>query len=286
MMANRLQVVDANLRPPPYPSDTRSRGWYFPLDLARIRQSKAWVLAGTVMGLRSVLLRVWAESWEQIPMGSWPDDDSVIAAIVEYPLGMFVEHRALLMRGWWKAADGRLYHEYITELALGRLEHSRTERERKARYRENHQLHAHDSYRGDAMSHGTPRPATTRDAAGAGAGAGALKALAFNTEKTSGVGKGVQGETRFALASPSPTDAPKPQARPDLRGSRMEPESPLPDAWRSWTIECYPKVTPHAVMAMYVEFRNYWSDVPGKQGLKVRWFQTWQNNVHRRMKNA
>jgi uncharacterized phage protein (TIGR02220 family) len=166
-------VVATQSKAAPYPADTRSRGWFFPLDLQRIRQSRAWALAGVTPGLRNVLVRVWIESWEQIPMGSLPDDDQVIAALIEYPMGMFAEHRATLMSGWWKASDGRYYHPYETELVLGRLAHVNAEAERKAKWREKRATQEADPKRADVVSHGTNRPGTRNDDAGAGAGAGA-----------------------------------------------------------------------------------------------------------------
>jgi hypothetical protein len=90
------------------------------------------------------------------------------------------------------------------------------------------------------------------------------------------------GERSLTL---TPDEPPQPKPKPkDLRGTRLDPDAPLPPEWKAWAIDCYPKLTPRQVVDMWVEFRNYWSDKPGKDGLHVRWFQTWQNNVNRRMK--
>lgn len=74
------------------------------------------------------------------------------------------------------------------------------------------------------------------------------------------------------------------EPRTDLRGTRLDPGATIPDEWKTWTIACYPTMSPQEVVSTWVEFRNYWSDVPGAKGLKLRWFQTWQNNVHRKAK--
>lgn len=130
-----MHLVETSDKAPPYPPDTESRGWYFPLKTRQIKQSSAWIRAGRVPGLRNLLLRLWMESWDQIPIGSLPDDDETIAAMIEYPAGMFVEHRALIMHGWWKASDGRYYHRVITELVRARLGWREAERLRKEEYR-------------------------------------------------------------------------------------------------------------------------------------------------------
>lgn len=113
----------------PYPSDTRAKGWRFELDHERIRQSDTWALCPAEH--RPWLLMLWMVAWEQTPCGSMPEDDSLICARIGMTPKAFSKAKASLMRGWWKADDGRLYHKVITERVLEMMEWRRKEADRK-----------------------------------------------------------------------------------------------------------------------------------------------------------
>jgi hypothetical protein len=120
-------------RPPPYAADTRAKGWRFELDHERIRQSDTWAL--TPKHLRPWLLLLWMVSWEQVPCGSLPNDDALIAARLEMDLEEFMPARTALLRGWWLAADGRLYHDTVTQRVKAMQDAKDVERKRKAEWR-------------------------------------------------------------------------------------------------------------------------------------------------------
>ena len=105
--------------PTPYPADTRAKGWRFELDIERIKQSDTWALAA--LDVRPWLLMLWSESWGQVPCGSLPADDALIAARIGMAPKAFSKARSMLMRGWWLATDGRLYHDTIVKLVHGML---------------------------------------------------------------------------------------------------------------------------------------------------------------------
>lgn len=107
----------SDLPPPPYPSKAKAGGFKFELDMERMYQSDTWAIANGLQ--RAFLFRLLAESWMQLPAGSLPDSDAVIAARIDMPLSEFKVNREILMRGWWKASDGRLYHPVITEQVTG-----------------------------------------------------------------------------------------------------------------------------------------------------------------------
>ena len=104
---------------PPYPADTRARGRPFPLDVQGLLSSPAWLSMPPV--LRPWLLRLWVESWGSIPVGSYEDDDALIAARIEMPVVFFLDQRPALMVGWVRHADGRWYHPDITAQVLRRV---------------------------------------------------------------------------------------------------------------------------------------------------------------------
>lgn len=117
----------------PYPTDTRSKGWRFELDLERVKQSDTWALAPPE--LRPWLYMLWCESWLQTPCGSLPADDALLAARIGMQVKAFHKAKAVLLRGWWEADDGRLYHDTIVTLVQSMLTHKDAERQRKAEYR-------------------------------------------------------------------------------------------------------------------------------------------------------
>lgn len=118
---------------PPYPPDTRCKGWRFVLDHERILQSDTWALAS--LNQRPWLLMLWLVAWQQTPTGSLPDDHMLIAARIGLPLKEFAEQKALLLRGWVLHSDQRLYHATITENVLEMIERRNAEADRKAAYR-------------------------------------------------------------------------------------------------------------------------------------------------------
>jgi len=143
----------------PYPAETRAKGWRFELDHERIRQSDTWAL--TPADVRPWLLMLWMVAWEQTPCGSMPDDDALICARIGMQPKAFSKARPALMRGWWRAADGRLYHRVITERVLEMLEYRRKEAERKGKNR-GRQKDAH----GNPVD--VPRDTTGTDGTGTG----------------------------------------------------------------------------------------------------------------------
>jgi hypothetical protein len=117
----------------PYPVDTKPKGWRLQLDYERIEQSDTWALA--TAEIRPWLLMLWFTAWKQTPCGSLPDNDELIVARVGLAAEMFSKHRGILLRGWWRADDGRLYHDVIAEQVIGMLNCKLSEKQRKAAYR-------------------------------------------------------------------------------------------------------------------------------------------------------
>ena len=144
-------------RDPPYPADTRSAGWRFELDLTALEGSDTWGLASDE--LRPWLLLLWLRAWQSYPAGSLPTDDAAISARLRMPLQRFQEHRAVLMRGWWLASDGRLYHPTITLRVLEMLQRRDGWRERKGRQRTMSRVIPRDSTGSPAGV--TPCPSST-----------------------------------------------------------------------------------------------------------------------------
>lgn len=117
--------------PAPYPADTLARGWRFELDYERIERSSTWMLAPAEA--KPWLLMMWMKAWQQAPCGSLPADEEVIAAMIGMPFEeMWPRFRKILMRGWWAADDGRMYHQTLTERVMEMMGSRRKESDRKA----------------------------------------------------------------------------------------------------------------------------------------------------------
>lgn len=124
-----MQGVRAVSKPAPYPPDTRAKGWRFELDYEQIEQSDTWDLAG--LEGRPWLLMLWLTAWRQVPCGSMPADEQVIAAKIGMPPKAWAKHRATLMRGWWKADDGRMYHPTLAARVEEMMKRRRSDSDRQ-----------------------------------------------------------------------------------------------------------------------------------------------------------
>lgn len=105
-----------NASAPLVPPDTDVRGYQaLPLDVTRLLTSETWIMA--TLAERGAMASLWAAAWQQVPAGSLPDNDRVLAHLsmagAEWPA---VKDMAL--RGWVKCSDGRLYHPVVCEKAM------------------------------------------------------------------------------------------------------------------------------------------------------------------------
>lgn len=201
---------------PPYPADTRAKGWRFELDHERIRQSDTWSLAPA--DVRPWLLMLWMVAWEQTPCGSLPSDPALIAAKIGMTPRAFGKHREVLMRGWKEAIDGRLYHSVLTERVLELLGYREATAKRKAQWRARTQesRSSPDAVPKESRRSHTPVPRYSRvtDATGTGTGTGTglrkreipSEAIASGTSVPSG-SPPEDADTIFALGVPLLTAA-------------------------------------------------------------------------------
>jgi hypothetical protein len=89
-----------------------------PLEVARLRKSKAWLLAKKRPELAFYMVNLWTAAWHEVPAGSIEDDDEVLAdAAMCSPLTRWKSVRETALRGWVKCSDGRLYHPIVAEKA-------------------------------------------------------------------------------------------------------------------------------------------------------------------------
>jgi len=183
----------------------RAKGWRFELDHERIRKSDTWALAPAEV--RPWLLMLWMTAWEQSPCGSLPDSDELIAAHIGMPSKVFAKHKDRLMRGWWLAEDGRLYHGTLVERVTEMLAAKDKERTRKAEYRRRMDAERAEASQGDPnLSHGTDT-GQTQDSHGSDPG---------RDDTGTGTGTGTSSSLRSEQKPPRKRSAPPPPIpRPD-----------------------------------------------------------------------
>lgn len=104
------------LPPPLTPADCDLRDFQFmPLDVRRLLTSETWVLGSG--DERAAAMTLWLESWHQVPAGSLPSDDRMLAHLSQSG-SKWKKIRTHVLRNWCKAADGRLYHPVVAEKVL------------------------------------------------------------------------------------------------------------------------------------------------------------------------
>lgn len=113
---------------PPVPPDCNLRGLpWMPVDTERLLNSDLWALS-TAEEFK-VAFRMWIKAWQQVPAASLPDDDRILAELSgagrRWP-----KLRAMALRGFRAATDGRLYHPVIAEKALEAWAHRLAQREK------------------------------------------------------------------------------------------------------------------------------------------------------------
>ena len=144
-------------RPAPYPADTKAKGWRFELDLEQVQQSDTWALAAEVPMAQHALLMMWATAWQQVPCGAMPADRALIRAKLKIPPKLWAPMADVVLRGWWLADDGRMYHNTIVSRVQSMLGAKEEARQRKADYRarKDSERQAQQSQGVQQLSHGT-----------------------------------------------------------------------------------------------------------------------------------
>lgn len=104
---------------PPIPPDADLRGLrYMPLHVARLLDSDFFALASG--DEFKAALSLWAKAWHQVPAGSLPDDDRILAHLSGAGAN-WQAVRDVALHGWQRHDDGRLYHAVVTEVVLEAL---------------------------------------------------------------------------------------------------------------------------------------------------------------------
>ncbi|MBO1329261.1 DUF1376 domain-containing protein [Acetobacter suratthaniensis] len=97
------------------PPESDLRGLPFmPLDTVRLLDSDLFALSTGDEFKCAVAL--WCKAWQQVPAGSLPDHDRVLAHLSGAGVG-WPGVRGMALHGWVLCTDGRLYHPVLAEKA-------------------------------------------------------------------------------------------------------------------------------------------------------------------------
>lgn len=118
---------------PAVPSECNLTDFAFmPLEVQRLRKSKAWLLARRKPEIGFYMINLWSAAWHNVPAGSLEDDDDVLADQAMCDPKRWPKVREEALRGWVKATDGRLYHNVLTEKVLEAWDAKKKQRARTA----------------------------------------------------------------------------------------------------------------------------------------------------------
>ena len=107
------------LSSPPVPADIDLRSYcWMKLDLSRLHSSDFIHLASNEEFGAAV--KLWTESMRQVPAGSLPNDDNILASLAGYRGSprRWMKVRTIALHGFSLCSDGRLYHPVLAEMVL------------------------------------------------------------------------------------------------------------------------------------------------------------------------
>ncbi|MHB8564992.1 MAG: DUF1376 domain-containing protein, partial [Acidiferrobacteraceae bacterium] len=103
---------------------------YMPVFFEKLLKSDTWIRAAQIPYLGHVLMNLWGSSWTQIPAGSLPNDDIVLAMLAMRTLPQWRKIKDAALAGWILCADERWYHPVIAKIALDSWRKMETSRAR------------------------------------------------------------------------------------------------------------------------------------------------------------
>ena len=91
---------------------------YIPLQIQRLKQSRAWSLCKRNPALAFYLLNIWTSSFQSVPAGSLESDPITLADLAMCDDDTWAKVKDDVLRGWVECEDGRIYHPVVAEVAL------------------------------------------------------------------------------------------------------------------------------------------------------------------------
>jgi hypothetical protein len=90
---------------------------FMPLDVRRLLTSETWIEAADDPRVGHALMSLWGEAWHQVPAGSLPNRDAILARFAMCDRQEWERIKPRALQGWVLCSDGRLYHPVVAEKA-------------------------------------------------------------------------------------------------------------------------------------------------------------------------
>lgn len=137
-----MTAAPAVLPEPLVPADVDLSGMsYMPLEISRLLNSDLYVLS-TGDEFKAAL-SLWCKSWQQVPAGSLPNNDRILAHL-SGTFQKWSKVKAIALQGWTLCSDGRFYHHVVAEKALAAWELRKDYEERRLNEAERQRRHRDD----------------------------------------------------------------------------------------------------------------------------------------------
>jgi uncharacterized protein YdaU (DUF1376 family) len=131
---------------PLVPAEVDLRDFAFmPLEVSRLLRSRTWLKARRRPEIGFYLVNLWAGAWHEVPAGSLPDDDDVLADLARCTPARWRKLRGDILAGWVRCNDGRLYHPVVAEKAREAWAHKLAQRQRTQAARDARRQRLHTS---------------------------------------------------------------------------------------------------------------------------------------------
>lgn len=115
-------------RDPLIPADCDLRGLpWMPIQTERLLDSDLWALStGEEF---KIAFRLWCKAWQQVPAGSLPEDDRILASLAGIErMAYWLKIKPMAMRGFVLCSDRRFYHPVLAEKVLEAWKHRKAQR--------------------------------------------------------------------------------------------------------------------------------------------------------------
>ena len=266
-------MTEAPLPLVPAEVDLRDFSW-MPIEIHRLRRSKAWLICKRKPELGFYMLNLWTAAWHDTPAASLEDDDDVLADLAMCDPSKWLKVREQVLRGWVKCSDGRLYHPVVADLARGAWAQKQAQRQRTEAARL-----AREQKRQQSMQQSGVAETTENVTKSVAVSVTEIVTASNGTEQTGeGPERDRNGEGPETLpVVGAAADKPPAAGAAATRGTRLPADWQLPKAWGDWALAKYPQWTAGKVRDEALKFRNHWTALTGKTATKLDWLATWQN---------
>ncbi len=288
---------------------------FMPLDVARLRDSDLAALATGDEFRAAVLL--WCAAWHQIPAGSLPNDDRMLANLSGY--GRDVEGwlavKEMALRGFGIRDDKRLHHHVICEKAEDSWSkkqayqartQERSDSGRRGAASRWHKNEPDSSANGSAMAQLDSSAMAQLDSSAMAQLDGSPMAQLDSSPMAQLDSSAMAQLDSSAMAQLDGSANSSPMAQLDgerekekekekeKENRRTPPVVPpkgerkgkrLPNDWEpddlllAWARG--EGVLENVIDLETAKFRDYWADIPGAKGRKITWSGTWKNWIRR-----